>query len=143
MKVYIRTTTRWAIAVFFVVVGVLHFTNPDPFLTIMPSALPWHLELVYISGFFEILGGLGLLIGFSRKLASWGLVALLAAVYPANINMLVNEIYLEGMAQEKWLLWARMPLQFVLAAGVCWVGGIWPFGQRAGSSTLARPAEAV
>ena len=128
MKVYIRTAMRWGIAVFFVVVGVLHFTNPDPFLKIMPSVLPWHLELVYISGFFEILGGVGLVLGFSRRLAAWGLIALLAAVYPANINMLVNEIYLDDMAQEKWLLWARMPLQFVLAAGVCWVGGIWPFG---------------
>ena len=143
MKVYIRTATRWLIAVFFVVVGVLHFTNPDPFLKIMPSALPWHLELVHLSGFFEILGGVGLLLTFSRKAAAVGLVALLAAVYPANINMLVNEIYLDGMNEEKWLLWARMPLQFVLAAGVCWVGGIWPFAPRGSAETFPRPSEAV
>ena len=143
MKVYIRAGVRWAITVFFVVVGVLHFTNPDPFLQIMPASLPWHLELVYISGFFEILGGVGLALSFSRKLAAWGLVALLAAVYPANINMLVNEIYLDGMSQEKWILWARMPLQFVLAAGVCWVGGIWPFNRRSPTTVLPPPVEAV
>ena len=128
MRSFIQPVTRIVIASFFVVVGVLHFLDPDPFLRIMPSALPWHLELVYISGFFEILGGVGLLVGFARKWAAWGLIALLAAVYPANINMLVNEIYLEGMSEDKWLLWGRMPLQFVLAFGVCWVGGIWPFG---------------
>jgi len=81
---------------------------------------------VYISGFFEILGGIGLLLKFSRRAAAWGLICLLIAVYPANIHMLVNEVYLEGMRQEKWLLWIRMPLQFVMAAGVLWTANIWP-----------------
>jgi len=118
---------RWGIAAFFVYVGVLHFVRPDPFLKIMPSVLPWHLELVYISGFFEIAGGVGLVLPRFQKAAAWGLLALLAAVYPANINMLVNEIYLDGMAEQKAILWARLPLQFVLAAAICWVSRIWFF----------------
>jgi len=126
MRHHLKPILRWAISLFFIGVGISHFVDPTPFLTIMPPALPWQLELVYISGFFEILGGIGLLFRFSRRAAAWGLICLLIAVYPANIHMLVNEVYLEGMRQEKWLLWLRMPLQFVLAAGVLWTADIWP-----------------
>ena len=121
-----RSIFRVPFALSFIVVGVLHFTNPAPFLTIMPKYLPWHLELVYLSGFFEVLGGAGLLISSTRRLAAWGLIALLIAVYPANINMLVNDVYLDDMPRDRWLLWARMPLQFVMAIGVLWSGEIWP-----------------
>ena len=122
----VRTWTRYLVGGSFAVVGCLHFLNPDPFVSIVPSYLPWPLALVYVSGFFEILGGLGLLSARTRSVAAWGLLALLAAVYPANIYMLQNEIYLEGMPQEKWLLWARMPFQFVFALGVLWAGELWP-----------------
>ena len=84
------------------------------------------LELVYLSGFFETLGGIGLVVPATRRFAAWGLVALLIAVYPANINMLVNDIYLEDMPRERWMLWARMPLQFLLGLAVLWSGEIWP-----------------
>ena len=117
---------RIIVSLFFVYVGILHFVKPDPFLAIMPPALPWHLELVYISGFFEILGGVGLLWPHTRKLAAWGLLALLVAVYPANIHMLINEVYLPDMPKQKWILWARMPFQFVFALAVLWTGEIWP-----------------
>ena len=117
---------RTLVSLFFVYVGVLHFVKPAPFLAIMPPALPWHLELVYVSGFFEILGGVGLLWTRTRKAAAWGLLALLAAVYPANIHMLVNEVYLPDMPEEKWMLWARMPFQFLFALAVLWTGEIWP-----------------
>jgi uncharacterized membrane protein len=122
----IRTLTRIVIGLLFAGLGLSHLVDPAPFVSIMPPYLPWHLELVYISGFFEILGGLGLLLAPTRRLAAWGLLALLIAVYPANIHMLVNEIYLDGMPQEKWLLWVRMPMQLVFAIGVLWVGEIWP-----------------
>jgi len=122
----IRTLVRIVIGLMFASIGTSHFVDPAPFLAIMPPYLPWHLELVYISGFFEISGGLGLLHPATRRMAAWGLLALLVAVYPANIHMLVNEIYLDGMPQEKWLLWARMPMQLLFALGVLWVAEIWP-----------------
>jgi len=117
---------RWFFALSFVYVGVLHFIEPDPFLRIVPPVLPWPLALVYISGFFEIAGGIGVLIPRTRKMAGWGIIALLIAVYPANIYMLTHEVYLEGMPQETWLLWLRMPFQFVFAAWTLWVADIWP-----------------
>ena len=122
----VQICTRYLVGLSFAWIGLTHFIDPDPFVSIVPPFLPWHLALVYISGFFEIAGGLGLLYKPTRRLAGWGLLALLVAVYPANIYMLVNEVYLEGMPQEKWILWARMPFQLVFALGVLWAANIWP-----------------
>ena len=119
-----RSIVRAVFALFFIVTGISHFVDPQPFLAIMPPSLPAHLALVYLSGFFEICGGVGLLIKQTRTLAAWGLLALLAAVFPANIHMAINEVYLEGMPRQAWLLWARLPLQFVGAYGVLWSAGL-------------------
>ena len=83
----VRQLGLGACALFFVAVGVTHFTHPAFFLKIMPPALPAHLALVYLSGAFEILGGLGLLVPRTRRFAGWGLIALLIAVFPANLYM--------------------------------------------------------
>ena len=125
LRTQCKDLVRVVIALFFLGVGIHHFTGPELYLAIMPPYLPWHLELVYISGVFEILGGIGLVIPSLRRRAAWGLIALLIAVYPANIHMLVNEIYLPDMPKEPWLLWVRMPLQFVLGLAVLWVGDVW------------------
>lgn len=126
MRQWIKPALRLLIGGLFVGVGVLHFADPAPFMKIMPAWLPLHLELVYISGAFEILGGLGLIVPATRRFAAWGLIALLVAVFPANINMAINEIYVGGMPHEPWLLWARLPMQLVFALGVAWTGGLWP-----------------
>jgi len=122
----IRKLTRPLIALSFISVGVAHFRDPALFVHIMPPVLPWHEELVLLSGFFEVLGGVGLMVPRLRRVAAWGLLALLIAVYPANIHMLVNDVYLPDMPKERWLLWARMPMQLVFAAGVAWAGELWP-----------------
>ena len=122
----IRRVLRVLVGIGFIGIGLIHFVTPEPFLKIMPSVLPWHLSLVYLSGAFEILGGVGLLIPKTRRVATWGLLLLLLAVFPANINMAVNEIYLEGMPREPWLLWVRLPFQLVFAAMVYWVGLVTP-----------------
>ena len=90
--VNVQQVLRVLCASFFVVVGVLHFTNANTFLAIMPPALPYPLFLVYVSGVFEIVGGIGLLVPFLRRSAGWGLIALLVAVFPANIHMAINEV---------------------------------------------------
>jgi uncharacterized membrane protein len=115
-----KAVLRGFLAANFIAIGVAHFLGPQPFVAIMPPYLPLHLELVYLSGLFEILGGLGLVIPRVRKYAAWGLIALLIAVYPANIHMLVNEVYIEGLPKSKLMLWLRMPVQFVLMFLVAW-----------------------
>ena len=83
---------RVILAVAISTVGVLHFLVPVPFIRIVPPQLPYPEALVYISGFFEILGGIGLLIPKVSRAAAWGLIALFIAVFPANINQAVNNI---------------------------------------------------
>ncbi len=83
---------RFLIAVLFIAGGVFHFINTNLYLKIMPPYIPWHLAMVYISGVAEIAGGVGLLVPILRKPAAWGLVALLIAVFPANVFMAMERI---------------------------------------------------
>ena len=111
-----KDPARKAMALFFIGAGILHFIRPKTFIEITPKYLPKRKEIVYASGAFEILGGLGLLFPFTRRYAAKGLVAFLYAVFPANINMAINNM--EFAYIPKWLLWARVPLQFILISGV-------------------------
>jgi len=119
----LKEILRILLAVFVITAGILHFASPAPFVRIMPSYLPYHLELVYISGCFEILGGIGLLLPPVSHAAAWGLIALFIAVFPANINMAINYIHLEGIPDSPFLYWARLPLQLVLIAWAKWYTG--------------------
>ena len=121
-----RAPARWLMALSYVSVGISHFTQPETFVAIMPPYLPAHHELVLLSGVFEILGGIGVLVPRTRRFAGWGILALLVAVYPANIHMLVNDIYLPGMEPNRLLLWLRMPLQLGFALWAAWACEIWP-----------------
>ena len=106
-----RKLVLLGLAGFFLNVGVDHFINPEFYLAIMPPSFPLHAEAVYISGFFEILGGVCLLVPRLRKIAGWGLVALLICVYPANIYMaLTPEAFPEIPLS---LLYFRLALQFL------------------------------
>jgi uncharacterized membrane protein len=108
---------RYALAAVMVAIGVTHFVTPRFFVEIMPAYLPTPLALVYLSGVFEVLGGVGLLLERTRRYSAWGLIALYVAVFPANINMAVNEITPTGFDPiPAWLLWARLPLQLVFIA---------------------------
>ncbi len=109
-------------AISYVVTGVTHFTNSEFFVSIMPPWLPLHLELVWLSGAAEMILGAALLSSRWRTMASWGLIALLIAVFPANLYMAMSpEIFvLRGM--PLWGLYLRLPLQGVLIAWVWWIG---------------------
>ena len=106
-----RKLSLLAFSAFFINIGIDHFVNPEFYLTIMPPMMPLHLEAVYISGFFEILGGLGLLISRFRKISGWGLLALLIAVYPANIYMAITPEAFPDI--PIYALYLRLALQFL------------------------------
>ncbi len=115
-----KDTLRGILAVCMIVAGVLHFAQPEPFIKIVPGFLPYPAALVYISGVFEILFGIGLIVPATRSLCALGLVALFIAVYPANLNMAFNHIKLEGIPDSWWLHGIRLPFQFVLIAWAAW-----------------------
>jgi uncharacterized membrane protein len=100
------------IGVLFVVAGALHFARPKMYESIMPPSIPAPHAMVLISGIFEILGGIGVMLPATRPAAAWGLIALLIAVFPANIYMAADAKF-EQLAPRP-LLFARLPLQFVL-----------------------------
>ncbi len=114
-----RSIALLALALMFVVAGVLHFTMPDFYLSIMPPFLPWHLELVYLSGVLEILGGLGVLVAPIRRLTGYALIALLAAVYLANINMAMNAGDFAHLGPA-WAFYLRLPVQLVFWVWTWW-----------------------
>lgn len=112
------SASRLACAAFFVGAGTFHFVVPRRYEAIMPPYLPAHRESVAVSGAAEIAGGLALLVPRLERPARLCLVALLAAVFPANVHMALNPDEIEGLRVPRALLWARLPLQGVLAAWV-------------------------
>jgi uncharacterized membrane protein len=111
MRIF-KLTLKFLFALFFLLAGFNHFFNTVFYVKIMPPYLPWHLQLVYLSGVLEIILGLLLLIPKFKHGAAWGLIMLLLAVFPANIHMAVNhELYPEYSVAALWL---RLPLQLIL-----------------------------
>ena len=114
-----RPWLRYGLALLFVGAGALHFMHPETYLRIMPPALPAPRLLVLLSGAAEVLGGLGLLLPATRRWATWGLLALLVAVFPANVYMVQLA---EQLHVPAWTLWARLPVQPLLMWAV-WRAG--------------------
>ncbi|MEO6096253.1 MAG: DoxX family protein [Fibrobacteria bacterium] len=94
--------------------GANHFFSPGWYLKAMPPVLPYPRPLVYLSGLLEMALGLALLSPKLERKASWGLTALLLAVFPANISMALRPEAFPAL--KPWLLWLRLPFQFVLIA---------------------------
>lgn len=105
------TWSLLVLGLLFTAAGTLHFLKPEAYLRIMPPYLPAPRLLVLLSGAAEAVGGLGLLWPATRRVAAWGLLALLVAVFPANVYMLQQHAQLGLPA---WALWARLPLQPLL-----------------------------
>lgn len=108
-----RTVLRWVLAILMILIGVGHFIAPAPFAQIVPDYLPAPVLLVLVSGFFEVLGGAGLLIPKVRRASGIGLVLLYLAVFPANIYSAMNHIPAEV---PPVLLWVRLPFQLLFIA---------------------------
>jgi uncharacterized membrane protein len=117
----VKLVLRLLLAALMIFAGVMHFVQPAPFMAIVPPYLPAPYALVLISGFFEVLGGLGLLLPKTRRAAGWGLVLLYLAVFPANIHSAVNHAVPEGVDISPTLLWVRLPFQFLFIAWALWV----------------------
>jgi uncharacterized membrane protein len=106
--------SRLSLAGFFSFAGTMHFVIPRSYEAMMPPSLPRHREAVVVSGIAEIAGGVAVLHPATRRLGRWGLLALLLAVFPANVHMAVNPEQVKGLDLNKiprWALWARLPLQ--------------------------------
>ncbi|HEX9966766.1 MAG TPA: hypothetical protein VGB06_02350 [Solirubrobacterales bacterium] len=108
------TRSQRLLAGFFCFAGTMHFVIPRSYEAMMPPSFPRHREAVVVSGLAEIAGGLAVVPRRSRRLARWWLLALLVAVFPANVHMAVHPEQVKGLDLDRlprWALWARLPLQ--------------------------------
>jgi uncharacterized membrane protein len=110
---------RWVLALGFVVQGVNHFIADEFLIRMMPPWLPWPAALVYVSGVAEIVLGVAVVPAVTRRWAGWGLLALLVAVFPANVEMALHPEAWPNV--PGWALWGRLPLQPVF---MWWVWGV-------------------
>ena len=113
-----RIVSRGFISAFFVLAGANHFVHAPFYCRIVPPGFPAPALLVAISGVCEIAGGIGILVRPLRSAAGWGLIALLLAVFPANLYMALRPEHFAEMHLSPWLLWLRLPLQCLL---IFWV----------------------
>ena len=113
-----KTVSKYLMAIFYIIAGLNHFLKPASYLKIMPPYLPYPLFLVYLSGLAEM--GLGLLLFVDRysRIGAWGIIALLIAVFPANVQMATHPMSYPEIAPV--YLWIRLPLQGVLIAWAYW-----------------------
>ncbi len=115
-----KAAFRWFVALFFLAAGANHFRAPEMYAGMMPPWLPWPDAANYLSGAAEIAGAIGILLPATRRLAGWGLLALLIAIFPANLH-----VALQGRMPpfdiSPVVLWLRLPFQAVFMAAVWWV----------------------
>ena len=108
-------------AVFYTLAGVMHLFRPDFYLPMMPPYLPWHAELVWLSGVAELALGLAVLVPALRAPAAWGIVLLLIAVFPANVHIALHNVPVFGASEGAGIgNWIRLPVQGLLIAWAWW-----------------------
>ncbi len=138
----LATQSRWQlvsillIALLFIAAGINHFVNPGFYLKITPDVIPWPLAMIYLSGVFEVLGGAGVLVPKLRQVAAWGLIALLIAVSPVHVDMLVQAE--KFSAVPMWVLVTRLLLQPLLVGWVWWTAARARVHGIAGFRSLSR-----
>ena len=113
-----REILKWLFGVLFALAGANHFVHTEFYVRIMPPYLPWHTALVYVSGAAEITLGVMLFFRRVERLAAWGMIALIIAVTPANVQMALHPELYPGYSPLA--LWVRLPLQGVLIAWAFW-----------------------
>jgi uncharacterized membrane protein len=127
-----RDAARLALAIMFLFTGLSHFSAlKHDFAAMIPAPLPNGLWVIYLAGLFEVAGAVGLLIPRTRRLAGVCLVLLLVAMFPANVNAVLNGIPLGGNAPTP--LWVRAPMQLL------YVGMVWWTSIKADSKEVGRP----
>lgn len=113
-----RRASLYLMAFLYVAAGLNHFRDPGFYLRMMPPYLPWHEALVAVSGVIEVALGLLLLPARTRRLAGLGIIALLVAVFPANLHMALHPSDFADI--PRWGLYLRLPIQALLIAWAWW-----------------------
>jgi uncharacterized membrane protein len=111
-----RRISLWVMAILYIAAGINHFVHPQFYLQIVPPYLPAHEAVVYLSGVAESGLGVALLVPRLSRLAAWGVVALLIAIYPANLYMWTGHVAVDGKQLPALFHVVRLVVQLVLIA---------------------------
>src|SRR5262245_61375979 len=118
---WLKRILLWVMGLFYVVGGVLHLVRPDLYRPMMPPYLPAHDFLIRLSGVGELVLGLLVIDPVVRVWAAWGLIALLIAVFPANVHIALHNVPVLGATEGAGVMnWVRLPFQLVLIAWAWW-----------------------
>jgi uncharacterized membrane protein len=116
-----KTVMLWLMGVFYIVAGVNHFVNPDAYLPMMPPYLPSHGLLIWLSGLAEVVLGIGVLVPTTRSISAWGIIALLIAIFPANLHIALYNVPVFGAKEGAGIFnWIRLPFQGLLILWAWW-----------------------
>lgn len=141
-RVDIKAAMRLSLAAALIFFGFDHLITPQRYLPMMPSAIPYPLQIVYFTGLCEIAGAIGLLIPRLRVLAGIMLALYFVAVFPANIRNALYGLDVDGLPSERWYYWARLPFQPLVIAWVLYCSGAWDrLRRRAAKRRLTRLAD--
>jgi uncharacterized membrane protein len=115
----------YVMGVLYIVAGAMHFVVPHLYAQLVPPVLPYPLALVYLSGVAELALGVGVMVPRTRRMAAWGLIALLAAIFPANVYMATSGVVISGgpeFVRDPSTVgrWARLPFQGVFVLWAWW-----------------------
>lgn len=102
----------------FILIGIEHFREPQKFVDIVPKYMPFALFLVYLTGIMEIIGGLGIIYPETREVTGRLMVLFLIAIYPANLNMWINDIPFNGtrLTTQGHLIRLSVQILLIIAA---------------------------
>ena len=121
----------YVMGVSYAAAGMMHFVAPKAYTRVVPPQFPRPIALVYLSGIAEIVLGIGVLIRRTRQQSAWGIIALLIAVFPANVHMATSDVatdaapdWADGITRAA--MWVRLPLQGVLILWAWWYTRLMP-----------------
>ena len=129
MQFNYRFGLRLVLVAFYLGAGILHLKSPQGFIKIVPSFVPWPAQVVWLTGFAEIAGAIGLMVPRLQKAAGIGLALYAICVFPANINHAVNQIDIGALPNSWWYHGPRFVLQPILVWCALWCSGVldWPW----------------
>ena len=129
MQFNYRFGLRLVLVAFYLGAGIFHLKSPQGFIKIVPSFVPWPAQVVWLTGFAEIAGAIGLMVPRLQKAAGIGLALYAICVFPANINHAVNQIDIGALPNSWWYHGPRFVLQPILVWCALWCSGVldWPW----------------
>ncbi len=112
---------KYILGIYLIGMGFGNFFEFEEFIRVVPSYIPYPGMMIWVTGIFEILGGIGLLLPSTSRLMAIVLLVLFAAVFPANLHMAMSNIPGEGFPVPSWIMWAKIPIQIVLIGWAIWM----------------------